>query len=394
MRIGIAGPMTLELLRPHLPDAVRLPRGYPFPMTALLVAELLEMGHEVTAFTTSTDIAEPYVVSNAPFTLCVAPSRPRHRARGLFREEIDGLTRVLRAHPCDVVHAHWTYEFALAALASGMPPLVTVHDSATAVLLQFRDAHRLVRWMLNARTLRRAPYLSAVSPYIWSALPQPAKQRAAIIPNFVSHRVGAQVLPPEARGSYVISVCNGFTRLKNLQTALLGFHQALSRVLGIRYVLVGQDCEVGGPAYRFCEEHGCLDNVVFAGPVPYAQVLEKVAGAAIMLHPSYEESFGMSVLEAMALGTPVVAGDHSGNMPNLIENGRTGWLCDVSSPAAIADALCALFAGRALRDRIGEAARDTACKKYSAPVVVNQYLNAYKRVLAGHPLTPESCLCN
>ena len=96
----------------------------------------------------------------------------------------------------------------------------------------------------------------------------------------------------------------------------------------------------------------------------------------------------------MSLGTPVIAGAHSGNMPNLIEHGRSGYLCDVSSPAAIRDALCSLWADDSLRGQIGQAARETARRTYSASVVVSQYLSAYERVLAGRPLTDEACLCN
>jgi hypothetical protein len=60
------------------------------------------------------------------------------RAWDLFAQERAGLERAMREDPCDVVHAHWTYEFALAALASGQPTLVTARDWAPTILLMQR----------------------------------------------------------------------------------------------------------------------------------------------------------------------------------------------------------------------------------------------------------------
>ena len=394
MRIGIAGPMTLELLKPYLPDSCPLPQGYPFPMTAILVGELLQRGYEITAYTTSTDITETYTVSGPKLTLCVSPSRPRHRAKTLFREDVRGLVNSLQAHPCDVLHAHWTYEFAMAALASGLPSLITIHDWAWAILCQYKDAYRLVRWGINAYTTRRAPHLSTVSPYMWEHLPPSVRQKTHVIPNFVTDSLSDRSAPNAPREDYLISVCNGFSRRKNLETALLGFRQAQSSLKGVRYLLVGQDCQPGGPAQRFCEANGCLENVVFAGPVSYDRVLDMVGNALAMLHPSYEKSFGMSVLEAMALGTPVIAGAQSGNMPHLIQHGTTGFLCDVAEPASIGTALRTLRADDSLRRSIGIAARRHGKENYSASVVVGRYLDAYQEILGGRSRALETCLCN
>jgi glycosyltransferase involved in cell wall biosynthesis len=247
---------------------------------------------------------------------------------------------------------------------------------------------------MSAYALNRAPNLSTVSPYLWKTLSRSVREKTTIIPNFIGGNLWTRTVPPSARGRYVITVCNGFSRRKNLANGLLGFRQALSSIKDVQFLLVGSGCEPGGPVHRFCEESGCLDNVVFAGPAPYGKVLDLVGNAMLMLHPSYEESFGMSVLEAMALGTPVIAGDRSGNMPHLIKHGETGHLCDIRKPDSIAAALRALCADDSLRAEIGLAASRHAAETYSASVVVGQYLEAYRRILSGHPAALEACLCN
>lgn len=393
MHIGIAGPMSLDLLRPHLPPGCSLPAGYPFPLISLLVNELLQRGHEVTAYTTSTDISEPLFVSNPPFTLCIVPSRPRHRAKTLFRQEITGLVNAMRTHPCDLVHAQWTYEFAIAALASGLPSLVTVHDWAKAILLQHRDAYRLVRWGMNAFTVRRATHLSAVSPYLWENLGRATRQMTTVIPNFVPGTVLGRTTAAAPRENYIISVCNGFSRRKNLQNGLLAFKEALADLKNVKLLLVGQGSEPGGPAYSFCEEHGCLDSVVFTGSASHDRVLDLAGKALLMLHPAYEEACSVAVLESMALGTPVIGGRSSGGIPHMIEHGRTGYLCDVANPASIASAICALAGDHRLRQSLGEAAQEEVRRNYSASVIVSRYLDAYREVLAGSAAPQEVRLC-
>ena len=102
----------------------------------------------------------------------------------------------------------------------------------------------------------------------------------------------------------------------------------------------------------------------------------------------------MAVLEAMAVGTPVVGGAQSGGIPYMIDHGRTGLLCDVADPARIAGAMATLLDDEPLRRQLGAAAQKHVFQHYSASVVVDRYLDAYERVLAGRPLASEVTICS
>jgi glycosyltransferase involved in cell wall biosynthesis len=84
-------------------------------------------------------------------------------------------------------------------------------------------------------------------------------------------------------------------------------------------------------------------RVTFAGLVPHTDVPEYYANADIYINPSFYESFGMSIIEAMGAGLPVVA-TRVGAVPDLISHGQNGLLVDAASPLAIADAVGSLFA--------------------------------------------------
>jgi glycosyltransferase involved in cell wall biosynthesis len=110
-----------------------------------------------------------------------------------------------------------------------------------------------------------------------------------------------------------------------------------------------------------------LGNV---GPTDRARIL---GSAAALLHPiGFAEPFGLSVVEAMVCGTPVIAFP-KGSMAEVVDQGVTGFLVD-DVPAAVA----ALPAALAL-DR--ELVRSTAMARFSADRMVDDYLAVYERLL-------------
>src|SRR5665647_1192622 len=122
MHVAVCGPISLELLESQ-GVGVFHSRGYPFPMTAHLALAYLARGHQVSVITTGTDISEPeYRSGSEGLDVWVVPSRPRARDRALdfFAHERSGVAKAIKQANPDVVHAHWSYEFALAARDVGL----------------------------------------------------------------------------------------------------------------------------------------------------------------------------------------------------------------------------------------------------------------------------------
>ncbi|MGH8891476.1 MAG: glycosyltransferase family 4 protein [Acidothermaceae bacterium] len=120
------------------------------------------------------------------------------------------------------------------------------------------------------------------------------------------------------------------------------------------------------------EPHVDGDRVSYLGSVGPQQRAEVLGAAATLLHPiSFDEPFGLSVVEAMACGTPVVA-YRRGSMPEIIDPGVTGFVVD--DMAAAVDAV-----GQAVRlDR--RAVRARAASRFSVDRMVEEYLRVYERI--------------
>lgn len=118
------------------------------------------------------------------------------------------------------------------------------------------------------------------------------------------------------------------------------------------------------------------DRVRYLGPVGADQRSDLLGGAAALLHLiEFAEPFGLSVVEAMAAGTPVIATPR-GSMVELIDEGETGFLVDGPEAAA------AVIGAAVGLDR--PAIRERAVSRFGQARMVDEYVSAYERVVQAH----------
>jgi glycosyltransferase involved in cell wall biosynthesis len=111
--------------------------------------------------------------------------------------------------------------------------------------------------------------------------------------------------------------------------------------------------------------HGALaGRVEFVGSVPQAELPKLYAEADVLANPSFSESFGMSLVEAMATGIPVVA-TRIGGMPEIVVPGVTGFLREAGDVEGLASDLLACLDSAARRDELGAAGRDRALEVFT-----------------------------
>ncbi len=393
MKIGIVGPVSTESIAQFLAcDTATLPVGYGgAPLLGTLIGELLARGHEVAAYTTSINLPlnlpQPVMAKGDRFTIYYCPQR-KHSVRmngfhlgrivDFFHLERRYLEQAIRMDNPDVVHAHWAYEFALAAIASGKPHVVTCHDAPQKVLKYMPNIYRLGRLFMARKTMRYANCLTTVSPYMLGIL---AEKNINVIANPLPTFLVGKPFDASRKLSMtkpvVIMVANGWGKLKNAETGLLAFSKLLTVIPGAKLKLYGADFGSGEIAQDWAIKQGLTSSMEFVGSLPYATLMHELAKGDIFLHPSLEESFSMVVAEAMALGVPVIGGTNSGAVPWVIGDG--GVLVDVTDAVDIAKVLIAVLGDAEKWKLMRAAAYQAAQTRFAPKVIVDAYENLYRQ---------------
>lgn len=145
---------------------------------------------------------------------------------------------------------------------------------------------------------------------------------------------------------------------KNLAFAIKAYatwHQQACHPRKLRLIGYG---ELEDRLRALVEELGLAEQVIFEGAAESARVCQAMRDALCLILPSVEEQFGLVVIEAMALGLPVLLSSNAGAADEMIDNGVNGWIVDPYRPDA-------LVAAMSLLDR-DEAAWQTASIAASA----------------------------
>lgn len=117
------------------------------------------------------------------------------------------------------------------------------------------------------------------------------------------------------------------------------------------------------------------------GPVPYKDMPALYQTADVLLFPTVREGFGLAAAEAMACGLPVVATDCS-SLPELIDEGKGGFLCPRGDVDAFASKILILAENPQLRREMGEYNRAKVEKMFTLERMVNQYKELFEEILS------------
>jgi L-malate glycosyltransferase len=387
LHIAIAAPLDVRRLAEELALVPQrgavVPDGHGGHSVTELVLALAPLVERLNLVTLDPALSHPVELQGAGVRLAVGPSRTHHRSRDLFAVERSFIAGRLQAWRPDVVSAHWTYEYGLGALDAGLPALVTVRDWAPTILWHARDAYRAARLLMQGMVFVRGRHFAAVSPYMAARVHLITRRPVAVLANAVGP-MWLDAPAPRPVGPRVAAVNAGFGRRKNVTRLLAAWPAVRKRHGDAELVLVGPGYEPDGAAYQWARRRGLTEAVQFHGPIDRAELPGLLGSARLLAHPSLEESFGMVVLEAMALGLPVLGGRRSGAVPWLLEDGA-GLLVDVRSPAAIADGIARLLDDEALAHQTAARGRRRARECFSSDAAARAYMQEFVRVVSGRP---------
>jgi N-acetyl-alpha-D-glucosaminyl L-malate synthase BshA len=180
----------------------------------------------------------------------------------------------------------------------------------------------------------------------------------------------------------VLMHISNFRKVKRVRD-IVGIFARINEELPSRLVMVGD-----GPDRVVAEEEtrrlGVEASVSFLGKID--DVAPLLAGADLFLLPSETESFGLSALEALASGTPVIA-TAVGGLPEVVRDGETGFLFDVGDIEGMARVSLELLRDPDRWQRMSQVAAADARARFSQNEIVSQYEHMYKTSLAMDSVT-------
>lgn len=308
--------------------------------------ELLTAAGAALALATRGELA----VHEAPWTTALDP----RAVTALFR-------RCRRAPRPALLHAHDSHALML-ALAAGSRyriPVVATRRSVTRPGLLWRRPARVIA---ISGAVERALREGGVRP-----------ERISPVASAVNLTELAAARTTPAAPPTIVSA-GALTREKGHATLLAAFARLGPAAREARLVLVG-DGPLRGALLRQAAGLGLGERVVLNGGWPDA--VPWLAAATAVVQPSLREALGTAVLEAMALGVPVVASE-TGGLIELLRDGA-GLLVPPGDAAALAAALERLLADRGLRSRLTAAAAERV-QDYDVPRMADRVAQVYRSV--------------
>ncbi|MFW5983167.1 MAG: glycosyltransferase family 4 protein [bacterium] len=383
MHIGIAGPISINNIGKILDiEPNELPDGLTSTNVPTIIEGLLQLGHHVSVYTLSKNVKsiKSYYYNNC--SIHFGEYRQKHRARDFFRKEINAVEEMIKRDPPEIVHAHWSYEFALGAINTNIPSLVTLRDWAPEILRLKPDMYRFIRLLLNSRVLKKTQFFTANSPYIQKLASNKLNREVPLIPNPISGNYFAQFKNKSCANKRIIAVNNSFCKRKNVCSLLKALPVINAKIPEAELFLIGTGYEQNGVAHKWVVKQGInTKNIHFFGPVTTSKLIELYDESSLMVHPSLEESFGNILIEAMARKLPVIGGCRSGAVPWVLDYGKAGLLVDVKDPLKIAEGVLKLFSDMKLWHFYSQAGYDNAYSRFRLGKIIGFYLEEYGRVL-------------
>jgi glycosyltransferase involved in cell wall biosynthesis len=282
----------------------------------------------------------------------------------------------------DIVHGQGTErDCAISAVFSGFPNVVTIHGNMRLIARLNRARPFSFEWLaarLETFTIPRSSGVVCITHYTRDAVADRAK-KTWVVPNAADLKFFEVEAGLNPAGPPVI-LCIGAICPRKNQNVFIRALEPLASERKFQVVFLGGTLR--GQAYDddFFQLLGKNPWCSYAGTVHHEKLTDYLRDASLLALPSLEDNCPMVVLEAMAVGVPVVAAN-VGGVPDLIEHGKTGLLCNPLDAASIRDAVGKLLGAPELARQLAVEAKKRALERFHPVVIARRHLEIYREAL-------------
>ena len=380
--LGSVNPLDFDLTEEDYIRVNGLKFGRSVPVSDLAIT-LIELGHEVTVIgivRTADSVMSIKTQNGAKLIYVLGRRQEKLKAITFYSTERKSILSQIAAAKPDVVHAHWTYEYALAAQDSGLPHVITVHDEPWEILRDFRNLYFFLRLLIAIRVrLRNSENFVFVSEYMHTLWNQRwFVTDGEVIPNM--NRLSIAESDESARLDHVMAVGNT-NRRKNIRGLLAAWQMVLLTNPNLRLHLVGPGLGAGDSLAKEFDSKFEYGQVTWHGSIDRRKLSDLYSRCKVLVHPSRHESFGLIYLEAFAGNLGVIAFAKSGSAKEVL--GDAGLILKDCSPKSLSDAILDLTSNQILLNQLTENGK-SRLGQYSPRLVTGMYISLYERTVGTH----------
>lgn len=291
-------------------------------------------------------------------------------------------------HNIDLFHVHYAIPHAAVAfqarailrdMGKNIPVVTTLHGTDITIVGKNRSLESVVRF-----SIEQSDGVTTVSEFMRKETAERfnINKNIEVIPNFVEldrfyrHNKDHFRKMVTSRGEKVVVHTSNFRKVKRIMDVVEAF-ALVRKQIAARLLMVGDGPE-RRPAEDLARELGLQDDILFLGNQNAVEEIYSI-GDVFML-PSESEAFGLSALEAMACGVPVVA-SNAGGLPELVVHGHTGFVSEVGDVADLAKNTLYLLEDHDRWQQFSQQARSHA-EDFEQMKLTQRYARFYEQVVA------------
>ena len=290
--------------------------------------------------------------------------------------------RMIQKIQPDIIHAQGTERWCASTVALlPYPKVITIHGFLRMIdsLMKMRPrAYWKTQTILERLSIPRYDGVVAITSYT-AKIVRDITPKTWTIPNATEEKYFS--IPWKPTQPPVLLYVGVIQERKN-QVGFIDAVAPLAQEHAFRVRICGNIGPADPYARDLMERISRYDWVESAGKVTREQLSAELTAASVMVLVSHEDNCPMVLLEAMSVGMPILA-SAVGGIPDLVDDGVNGYLCDSKNPDSIRAALQKLLEEPARAAGMGAAGRERALVRYRPVEVAKRHLEVYREVLAG-----------
>lgn len=226
-------------------------------------------------------------------------------------------------------------------------------------------------------TLEKSTKILVMVKQVLDFLPKYCHSYTSVVPSGVD----TTVFTPQENLSEPIDILfvGRLQEIKGVEYLIRAMKLVVQKIPDVKLHIIGK-----GPGESFYKnltsELGLQNNVIFRGTIPFDKIVEFYQRCRIFCLPSLGDPFPQAILQAMSCGKPVIS-TNAGGVPEMIEDGKSGFLVPVGNSEALAAVISKLIDNPKLRSKMGAYNRKFCEEKYDWNIIIDGIEKVYLEVI-------------